>query len=146
MWFCQIYLFSSCLSTSEKSHFKKILKSSDPCTHHHSQNLVDTAIFIINNDRKTHNFFSVPLVITEEQAPRTQMFPEGGSARIKCAPQGEVSVSWMDRNNARIEASRKIYYFIQLQQFLHKCLCSSGNCQNLYNVCWPIWQHFIFSY
>lgn len=71
----------------------------------------------MNNDRKTHNFFSVPLVITEEQAPRTQMFPEGGSARIKCAPQGEVTVSWMDRNNARIEASRKIYYFIQLQQF-----------------------------
>lgn len=59
----------------------------------------------------------MPLVITEEQAPRTQLFPEGGSARIICAPQGEVSVSWMDRNNARIEASRKIYYFIQLQRF-----------------------------
>ncbi|VDI33233.1 neural cell adhesion molecule [Mytilus galloprovincialis] len=51
----------------------------------------------------------MPLVITEEQAPRTQMFPEGGSARIKCAPQGEVTVSWMDRNNARIEASHERY-------------------------------------
>ncbi|XP_063440129.1 neural cell adhesion molecule 2-like isoform X2 [Mytilus trossulus] len=51
----------------------------------------------------------MPLVITEEQAPRTQLFPEGGSARIKCAPQGQVTVSWMDRNNVKIEASHDRY-------------------------------------
>ncbi|XP_052063320.1 neural cell adhesion molecule 2-like isoform X2 [Mytilus californianus] len=51
----------------------------------------------------------MPLIITEEQAPRTQLFPEGGSARIKCAPQGQVSVSWRDRNGTRIESSHERY-------------------------------------
>ncbi|CAC5416243.1 NCAM [Mytilus coruscus] len=51
----------------------------------------------------------MPLIITEEQAPRTQLFPEGGSARIKCAPQGQVSVSWRDRNGTRIESSHDRY-------------------------------------
>lgn len=57
----------------------------------------------------------MPLVVTEEQAPRTQYFAEGSDARIKCNPQGDVTVSWTDRNEVPITSTGKIFNSVRIK-------------------------------
>lgn len=61
----------------------------------------------------------MPVVVTKEQAPRNQKFSNGTSAEVKCAPQGDVQVSWLDKNGQPIFSTRKnTYYYISISLFL----------------------------
>jgi hypothetical protein len=54
--------------------------------------------YIIESYEHVYVLISVPVVVTENQAPRNQKFSNGTNAQVKCAPQGDVQVSWFDRN------------------------------------------------
>ena len=61
----------------------------------------------------------MPVVVTDNQAPRNQKFSNGTRAQVKCAPQGDVQVSWLDKDNQPIYSTRKnTYYYISIFLFL----------------------------
>ena len=51
----------------------------------------------------------MPVVVTENQAPRNQKFSNGTNAQVKCAPQGDVQVSWLDKDGQPIFSTHDRY-------------------------------------
>ena len=75
--------------------------------------------YIIESYEHVYVLISVPVVVTENQAPRNQKFSNGTNAQVKCAPQGDVQVSWLDKDGQPIFSTRKnTYYYISIFLFL----------------------------